>query len=71
MFEEALNFEIGASIFYVPSIVEALHGNVEQRLEQLQARRDDIAIANGTGYEKARWHIGILTSDKCTAQQLS
>jgi hypothetical protein len=64
--KKALNYEIGANTLYVPSIVEALDRGTGKRLDQSQTKRGDIAIANGTDYEKGLWHIGICANDKCT-----
>jgi hypothetical protein len=65
-FQKALGYPIGANPLYVPSVVEALDGGLGQRIEQSQARRGDIAIANGTDYEQGLWHIGICVNEKCT-----
>ncbi len=64
--QKALNYQIGKNTIYVPSIVESLDAGDAKRLLQAQTRRGDIAIANGTNYEKGLWHIGICASDKCT-----
>jgi hypothetical protein len=64
--QKALNYQIGKNLLYVPSVVEALDGGIGHRVEQTQTRRGDIAIANGTDYEKGLWHIGICANDKCT-----
>jgi hypothetical protein len=63
---KALNYRIGQNTLYVPSVVEALDGGIGHRVEQSQTRRGDIAIANGTNYEKGLWHIGICTNSNCT-----
>ena len=64
--KKALNYQIGQNLLYVPSVVEALDGGIGHRVEQRHTRRGDIAVANGTDYEKGLWHIGICANDKCT-----
>ncbi len=64
--QNALNHEIGTNPLYVPSMVGALDRGSGKRLEQGQTKRGDIAIANGTDYEKGLWHIGICATEQCT-----
>lgn len=64
--QKAFNYRIGQNPLYVPSVVEALDSGVGYRIEQSKTKRGDLAIANGTDYEKGLWHIGICATDKCT-----
>jgi hypothetical protein len=64
--QKAFNYRIGQNPLYVPSVVEALDNGVGHRIEQSQTKRGDLAIANGTDYEKGLWHIGICANDRCT-----
>jgi len=64
--QKALNYRIGENPLYVPSVVAALDGGVGHRVEQSQTKRGDLAISNGTDYEKGLWHIGICANDGCT-----
>jgi hypothetical protein len=63
--ENALGYQVGQNPLYVPSIVEDLDLNRGKRIEQKQALRGDIAIANGTDYKNGQWHIGICMNDGC------
>jgi hypothetical protein len=64
--EKALNAHLGQNRLYVPSIVEDLDRGAGKRIAQTQTRRGDIAISNGTNYEKGLWHIGICANPTCT-----
>lgn len=64
--QKALGYQIGQNPLYVPSMVEALDRGSGKRIEQSQTKRGDLAISNGTDYEKGLWHIGVCANDTCT-----
>ncbi len=63
--KKALNYQIGQNLLYVPSMVEELDQGTGKRIKQTEARRGDLAIANGTDYENGLWHIGICANEQC------
>jgi hypothetical protein len=63
--DRALGYQIGQNTLYVPSIVQDLDQDKGKRIDQKQAIRGDIAIANGTDYTNGQWHIGICMSNGC------
>jgi hypothetical protein len=63
--KKALNYQIGQNLLYVPSMVEELDRGTGRRIKQSEARRGDLAIANGTDYENGLWHIGICANEQC------
>jgi hypothetical protein len=64
--DRALGYQVGQNTLYVPSMVEDLDKGKGKRIEQKQSIRGDIAISNGTDYEKGLWHIGICMNDGCS-----
>ncbi|MEA5477345.1 hypothetical protein VB774_06905 [Pseudanabaena galeata UHCC 0370] len=64
--ERALGYQVGQNTLYVPSMVEDLDNGKGKRIDQNQSIRGDIAISNGTDYEKGLWHIGICMNDGCS-----
>jgi hypothetical protein len=64
--ERALGYQVGQNTLYVPSMVEDLDKGKGKRIDQNQSIRGDIAISNGTDYEKGLWHIGICMNDGCS-----
>jgi hypothetical protein len=61
----AVGRTIGQNPLYVPSIVAELDGGRGKRIAQAQTKRGDLAISNGTDYERGLWHIGICVNDGC------
>jgi hypothetical protein len=64
--DRALGYQIGQNTLYVPSIVADLDKGQGKRIDQKQAVRGDIAIANGTDYTNGQWHIGICMNYGCS-----
>ncbi len=64
--DRALGYQVGQNTLYVPSIVADLDQGRGRRIDQQQAVRGDIAIANGTDYTNGQWHIGICMNDGCS-----
>lgn len=64
--DRALGHQVGQNTLYVPSIVADLDKGQGKRIDQKQAVRGDIAIANGTDYTNGHWHIGICMNDGCS-----